>query len=97
MSTSNPESCGMGSGNCFDTIGGWTVGASGECFHDNIGFRLGRHGYKYGILQVWDRRTFTLSTALFSLQFNFRHFQLKPESCSEKTCGNNHNIYIYLD
>jgi hypothetical protein len=53
MSMGKPESCGMGNGNCFDIIGAWTVGVSGECFHDNIGFRLGQHGYKYGVLQVW--------------------------------------------
>lgn len=52
MSTTEPQHCGMGLGDCFDVIGGWTVGATGECLHKDIGFRLGQHGYKYGILQV---------------------------------------------
>jgi hypothetical protein len=55
----------MGNGNCFDVIGGWTVGAAGECFHENIGFRLGQHGYKYGVLQVWHQKV-SLSSLRFS-------------------------------
>lgn len=51
ISTTEPQHCGMGLGDCLDVIGGWTVGATGECLHKDIGFRLGQHGYSYGILQ----------------------------------------------
>ncbi|XP_061193883.1 DBH-like monooxygenase protein 1 [Saccostrea echinata] len=52
VSMDKPEHCGMSVGDCFDIIGLWTVGASGECFHRDIGFRLGQHGYKYFVLQI---------------------------------------------
>ena len=52
VSMTEPQLCSMSSDTCFDVVGGWTVGTAGECFHEDIGFRLGHHGYKYGVLQV---------------------------------------------
>ncbi|ESO92083.1 hypothetical protein LOTGIDRAFT_233329 [Lottia gigantea] len=44
--------CGMvASRKCSQILSIWTLGSSGECFHDQVGFRLGSNGYKRVALQ----------------------------------------------
>ena len=42
---------------CFSIIGMWSVGVSGECFHQDIGFPVGMsaNSFKKVVLQVWIR------------------------------------------
>ena len=48
-----PFTCGMQSDpNCYNTIGVWSFGLKGECAHPDMGFRIGKTGYKKAIFQV---------------------------------------------
>ncbi|XP_048751432.2 tyramine beta-hydroxylase-like isoform X1 [Ostrea edulis] len=46
-----PKKCGMGSAKCRSIIAGWTLGQNGECMHEEVGFRIGKQGYKYAMMQ----------------------------------------------
>ena len=37
---------------CSNVIGIWSMGMSGECSHNNSGFRVGVNGFRRGALQV---------------------------------------------
>lgn len=47
-----PEICGMGTANCNSVIGLWAVGFDGECFHKDVGMRIGANGFKTAMIQV---------------------------------------------
>jgi hypothetical protein len=38
--------------NCRQIIGIWSFGMLGEYAHKDMGFRIGRNGYKRGVIQV---------------------------------------------
>ncbi|CAH1792669.1 unnamed protein product [Owenia fusiformis] len=46
-----PRLCGMDTG-CKNIITTWTLGSAGECYSDLAAFRIGKHGYKYAVLQM---------------------------------------------
>ncbi|KAJ8300821.1 hypothetical protein KUTeg_022340 [Tegillarca granosa] len=46
-----PLPCGMGNGNCNRILGGWSVGNDGDCYHRDVGIRIGTNGYRTGMLQ----------------------------------------------
>ncbi|XP_052788708.1 tyramine beta-hydroxylase-like [Mya arenaria] len=37
---------------CMSMIGVWSFGMNGECAHPDMGFRIGKTGFKRGIMQV---------------------------------------------
>ncbi|CAG5125662.1 unnamed protein product, partial [Candidula unifasciata] len=48
-----PQACGMSAqGKCGSMICGWTVGSSGDCFGDKVGFRFGKTSYKRVRLEI---------------------------------------------
>ncbi|BFZ15699.1 hypothetical protein BsWGS_18738 [Bradybaena similaris] len=48
-----PQACGMSTqGKCGSMLSGWTVGGAGNCFGDNVGFRIGNSSYKRVRLEV---------------------------------------------
>ncbi|KAK7506928.1 hypothetical protein BaRGS_00001779, partial [Batillaria attramentaria] len=44
-----PVECNMGS--CQDLIGGWALGITGNCLHENAGVRIGKTGFKRMLIQ----------------------------------------------
>ncbi|ESO93057.1 hypothetical protein LOTGIDRAFT_162081 [Lottia gigantea] len=56
---STPHQCGMiASDECGEIIAIWTIGLSGQCFHENVGFRIGSQGFKRVALQFhWNNPT----------------------------------------
>ncbi|KAH9488419.1 hypothetical protein Btru_067383 [Bulinus truncatus] len=50
--SSDPTQCDMGSDSCFSIIGGWTVGHTGLCYGDSIGFKIGATGYNKVKLEI---------------------------------------------
>lgn len=50
---SKPYTCFMGDvQGCGDMIAVWSFGQDGNCFHKDIGFRIGQHGYKQLVFEV---------------------------------------------
>ena len=49
---SKPAYCGMTGLDCYSLIGGWTLGSIGSCLPDDYGYRIGKSGFKYVVLQV---------------------------------------------
>lgn len=48
-----PFTCGMiADPKCSSVIGIWSLGISGECSHNQSGFRIGIHGFRKGAIQV---------------------------------------------
>jgi len=48
-----PFQCFMGNSHgCNDIIAVWSFGQYGSCFHEDIGFRIGTHGYKQLVYEV---------------------------------------------
>ena len=48
-----PQPCGMqATGPCGNMIGGWTVGAVGDCIEGEVGFRIGASTFRRALLQV---------------------------------------------
>lgn len=52
LNTTGANECGMASDGCLDTIGLWTVGTYGSCTNENFGFRIGKTGFKYLVMQL---------------------------------------------
>ncbi|CAH1799532.1 unnamed protein product [Owenia fusiformis] len=46
-----PTLCGMDTG-CTNLITGWGPGLPGQCFSERAAFRIGKHGYKYAVMQM---------------------------------------------
>ena len=42
----------MGLEGCPETLGGWTLGMTGQCFNPQAGFRIGKNAPKVAALQV---------------------------------------------
>lgn len=49
-----PTPCGeiMQVGKCNSILGGWSVGNDGECYHGDVGMRIGTNGYKKVMVEV---------------------------------------------
>ncbi|XP_046360947.2 uncharacterized protein LOC124138380 isoform X1 [Haliotis rufescens] len=51
--TPEPFMCAMlAHRSCLDIIGTWTVGSQGDCLHNNVGFSIGKTGYRKAALQI---------------------------------------------
>ncbi|CAH1784319.1 unnamed protein product [Owenia fusiformis] len=46
-----PRLCGMDTG-CKNIITTWTLGSPGQCYSERAAFRIGKHGYKYAVMQM---------------------------------------------
>ncbi|CAH1784321.1 unnamed protein product [Owenia fusiformis] len=46
-----PTLCGMDTG-CSNIITGWSLGSPGNCYSERAAFRIGKHGYKYAVMQM---------------------------------------------
>ncbi|KAK3605265.1 hypothetical protein CHS0354_037666 [Potamilus streckersoni] len=59
-----PYDCAMSPGaECSDIIGTWTVGASGECYHESSGIRIGLNSYRRAAFQFhWNNRAMVNGT-----------------------------------
>ena len=49
---SEPEECLMGPPGCDDSLGGWALGMTGQCFTPQAGFRIGKNAPSMISLQV---------------------------------------------
>ncbi|XP_059175933.1 tyramine beta-hydroxylase-like [Physella acuta] len=52
VGSSHPHPCEMSPDQCTSIIGGWTVGQSGGCYDESIGFRIGEEGFSRVVLQI---------------------------------------------
>lgn len=59
---------------CNDIIAVWSFGQDGNCFHENIGFRVGDNGYKQIIFEVGKMIKFGVTPHVFKVHFctNFK-------------------------
>ncbi|XP_050389759.1 tyramine beta-hydroxylase isoform X2 [Patella vulgata] len=62
---SSPYPCAMlAHPNCLEIIATWTLGSAGECANPDVGFRLGKTGYKKVALQIHWNNPLLLSTLM---------------------------------
>lgn len=86
----------MGDSGCSDIIAVWSFGQEGNCYHEDIGFRVGASGYKQVIFEVNLSVMSNLHRKTLATFFHF--FVRKIFYClSKKHCTINTNNYTFKD
>uniref|UniRef100_A0A2C9K6P8 DOMON domain-containing protein n=1 Tax=Biomphalaria glabrata TaxID=6526 RepID=A0A2C9K6P8_BIOGL len=74
---STPSECEMSK--CTAIIGGWTVGQTGECYDEGVGFRIGVTGFKTAVLEIHYNNPKLVSTYKDSSGLRVYYRPARPE------------------